>query len=239
MQPDPSPQADLPGRIAAVTNQVAEVAATAGRDPASVRAVAVTKGFGPDVCRAALAAGCRRLGENRVAEAEGKARELQSTSGWEWHFIGHVQTNKAGRVSAFADWLHSVDSLRLVTALERRRSPGIPLQVLVQVKLTGEAAKTGCLAAEVPELVERLLASERLRVRGLMTMAPLGGDLAAARRAFRELRQLRDALAERYPDATLGELSMGMSGDWRVAIEEGATLLRLGTAFFGPRPPGR
>jgi pyridoxal phosphate enzyme (YggS family) len=249
-------------RIDAVREQIAAAARRAGRTPEEVRLVAVTKTHPPDVVARALAAGLRDFGENRVQEAEPKiaalAAERQAIT---WHMIGHLQSNKARRAAALFDIVHSVDSLRLAAALARgvgswelgagRSSPNSqpptpnPLPVLLQVNVSGEASKEGFALAgweQRPDLldgffaeVERLLALPGLAVRGLMTIAPWGDDPEAARPTFRSARQLRDALARRFPTTDWSALSMGMTDDFAVAIEEGATLVRVGRAIFGER----
>ncbi|HEY0839164.1 MAG TPA: YggS family pyridoxal phosphate-dependent enzyme, partial [Vulgatibacter sp.] len=181
--------------------------------------------------RLAIEAGADLLGENRIQEALGKYRDVPEA---EWHFIGHLQTNKVRQALEFARMIHSVDRSSLVEALDARlREQGRALDVLLQVNTSYEASKFGVEPEKAPELA-RLVADRRtLRVRGLMTIGPLSDDPERVRRAYRRLRELRDEL-----QPVLGELpvlSMGMSGDFELAIEEGATLIRVGTSVFGPR----
>lgn len=198
-----------------------------------VTVLAVTKGFGPDAVKAALDAGLTGVGENRVQEALEKM-EHPECRGAEWHLIGHLQRNKAKFVPGKFVSVQSVDSVELAEELDRRASAQkVRLSVLVQVNVAGESQKSGCEPAEVPGLVRRLTQLESLTVDGLMAMAPLTDDEAIQRRAFRGLREIRDRLKE---DGTwLQTLSMGMSGDFGTAVQEGATLIRLGTALFGAR----
>jgi len=198
-----------------------------------VTVLAVTKGFGPDAVKAALDAGLTGVGENRVQEALEKM-EHPECRGAEWHLIGHLQRNKAKFVPGKFVSVQSVDSVELAEELDRRASAQkAKLSVLVQVNVAGELQKSGCEPAEVPGLVRRLTQLEGLTVDGLMAMAPLTDDDAIQRRAFRGLREIRDRLKE---DGTwLQTLSMGMSGDFGTAVQEGATLIRLGTALFGAR----
>lgn len=198
-----------------------------------VTVLAVTKGFGPDAVKAALDAGLTGVGENRVQEALEKM-EHPECRGAEWHLIGHLQRNKAKFVPGKFVSVQSVDSVELAEELDRRASAQkVRLSVLVQVNVAGESQKSGCEPAEVPGLVRRLTGLESLTVDGLMAMAPLTDDEAIQRRAFRGLREIRDRLQE--DGIWLQTLSMGMSGDFGTAVQEGATLIRLGTALFGAR----
>jgi pyridoxal phosphate enzyme (YggS family) len=192
--------------------------------------VAVTKGVPVPRIREAMALGLRRFGENRVQEALPKMAELGD--GLEWHMIGHLQTNKVKFVMDGFVMIQSLDSLRLVEALNARlRSQ---LEVLIEVNLAEEAAKTGVMPADLSGLVEAVRSAGRLRLKGLMTIAPLSQDMESSRPIFRKLRQTRDDLSQRY-SIDLPELSMGMTDDYPVAIEEGATMLRLGRGVFGPQ----
>lgn len=218
-------------RLRAVEQSVSSAAARAGRDPSSVRLVAVSKKMPVEAIREAYAAGARDFGENYAAELAQKMAATRDLAEARWHMIGHLQTNKVKLVSGVA-LLHSVDTVRLVAALAAR-FPDRTTDVLVQVSLAGEAQKSGAAPDEVPALLEAAQATGgKVVVRGLMTMPPLGDDPEAVRPVFRALCALRDRLGgpERLP-----ELSMGMSGDYWVAIEEGATLVRVGTAIFGAR----
>jgi pyridoxal phosphate enzyme (YggS family) len=213
--------------LAARLDSVHERIAGAGGDPAAVQLVAVTKGFGTDVVRAALAAGLVELGENYAQELEAKADDLDAAPAAaepRWHFIGRLQRNKVRKIAPLVRLWQSVDRLSLGAEIAQR-SPGAV--VLVQVGLTGEASKGGCSEAMLPAVLDGL-ADLGLHVRGLMTVGPLGRP-EDARPAFRKLRQL----ADRYD---LVECSMGMSDDLEVAVEEGTTMVRLGSALFGPRP---
>ena len=195
----------------------------AGGDPDGVTIVAVTKGFGPQACRDALAAGLRALGENRVQEAIGKMHVVE---GAEWHLIGHLQTNKAKRAAGMFALIQSVDSLHLAEALARLD----PKQaVLVQVNVAREAQKSGADPDHAVELIQEV--AGRLDVRGLMGMGPAEGDPLPA---FEELRRLRDEARERT-GKPLPILSMGMSGDFETAVAAGSTMVRLGQVLFGPR----
>lgn len=221
----------LAERLRAVEERIAVVARRAGREPASVKLVAVSKTMPLPAIREAYAAGARDFGENYAAELAQKMAETRDLPGARWHMIGHLQTNKVKLVAGVA-LLHTVDSARLVAALAAR-FPDRATDVLVQVSLAGEAQKSGVRPDEVPALLDAIAATNgRVVARGLMTMPPLGDDPEAVRPVFRELRALRDRLGG--PDR-LPELSMGMSGDYEVAIEEGATLVRVGTAIFGAR----
>ncbi len=225
--------AALPERLAHVRAEIARRQAAAGwTHPVTI--LAVTKGFGPEAIAAALAAGLTELGENRVQEALAK---MDTPAGRRavWHLIGHLQRNKAKYVPGRFALVHSVDSEPLAEELERRAAAaGTRQRVLIQVNVAGEPQKSGCAPAE-PALARRVAALPHLALEGLMTLAPLSDDPAVPRRTFRALRALRDALQEE--GVCLPTLSMGMSADYGIAVEEGATLVRLGTALFGPRSP--
>ena len=222
----------LPARLAVVGETVARCQAVRGwRHP--VRIVGVTKTHGPEAVRAALAAGLRDIGENRVQEALQKQGALKDTP-VQWHLIGGLQRNKARHVVGRFAVIHSVDRADLAIELDRRlAAAGSRQQVLVQVNCSAESQKGGVLPEELPALLDELRRLPRLEVQGLMTMSALTDDQAEQRRAFRLLRELREA-AERSGHR-LPELSMGMSGDYPTAVEEGATMIRLGTALFGER----
>ncbi|HMM47296.1 MAG TPA: YggS family pyridoxal phosphate-dependent enzyme, partial [Thiobacillaceae bacterium] len=187
--------------------------------------------------RLAYAAGCREFGENKAQEAHGKWEAMADLTDLRWSVIGHLQTNKAKLVARFATEFQALDSLRVAEALERRlQVEGRALDVFVQVNTSGEASKYGLPPGEVAGVLRELRAFSALRVRGLMTLALLSAEAARVRRCFVLLRELRDQLREDAPDGIdLGELSMGMSGDFEVAIEEGATVVRVGQAIFGAR----
>ena len=221
--------AALPERLAQVRAAVARLAA----HPVTI--VAVTKGFGTDAIRAARDAGIADIGENRVQEALAKQQELGAGSrelGIRWHLIGHLQRNKAKQVPGRFELIHSLDALELAQELDRRSTA--PQRVLLQVNVAGEEQKSGCTPAAAPALVRQIAALRQLRLEGLMTLAPFTDDEAVQRRTFRDLRVLRDRLKEEV-GVWLQTLSMGMSGDYASAVAEGATVIRLGTALFGPR----
>ncbi len=223
---------ELPGRLASVRERIAAAQARAGRSQA-VTVVAVTKTFGPEAVRAAVAAGLHDVGENRVQEALPKQDALPELS-VHWHLIGTLQQNKARRVVGRFSLVHSVDRLGLAHELDRRTAEGARQAVLVQVNCSAEPQKGGVEPAELPALLDAVRDCRRLELRGLMTMAELTDDEALQRRAFGMLRRLRDDATAR--GHALPELSMGMSGDFEVAVEEGATMVRLGTILFGGRP---
>lgn len=222
----------LPARLAVVGETVARCQAERGwRHP--VRIVGVTKTHGPEAVRAAVAAGLGDIGENRVQEALQKQDALRDVQ-VQWHLIGTLQRNKARHVVGRFALIHSLDRLDLATELERRlAAAGGRQRVLVQVNCSGETQKGGVSPEELPALLDDLARLNRLEVQGLMTMSALTNDRAEQRRAFRLLRELRDA-GERAGHR-LPELSMGMSGDYPIAVEEGATMIRLGTVLFGER----
>ena len=222
----------LPERLAQVRAEVARRQAIGGWTH-PVTLVAVTKGFGLDAVEAALAAGLADLGENRVQEALGKI-DTRIGANAAWHMIGHLQRNKAKHIPGRFVLVHSVDSAALAEELDKRSAEhGLTLRVLVQVNVAGEEQKSGCSPAEARVLVRALAAHTHLALEGLMTVGPLTDDVEVQRRTFRALRMLRDGLQEE--GLWLPALSMGMSGDYGTAVEEGATILRLGTALFGPR----
>lgn len=226
---------EFPGlaeRLAAVRRTIAERQATAGwHHPVTI--VAVTKTHGPEAVRAAAAAGIAAVGENRVQEALGKLDACADVP-VEWHLIGSLQRNKARQVAGRFALIHSVDRLDLAAELARRAVGGRQ-RILLQVNCSAEAQKGGVAPSELPGLLDAVLALDSLEVRGLMTMAELTDDPAVQRAAFRRLRELRDDADRR--GIALPELSMGMSGDFSVAVEEGATMVRLGTILFGGRSP--
>src|SRR5207237_6607474 len=222
----------LPERLARVRAEIARRQAAAGRTH-PVTIVAVTKGFGLDAVAAALDAGLADLGENRVQEALDK---LDTPVGRRatWHLIGHLQSNKAKLVAGRFALVHSLDSVALAEELERRADmAGARQRVLVQVNVAGEAKKSGCAPADAPAMARRVAALPHLALEGLMTIAPFTDARDVQRRTFRGLRELRDALQEE--GLWLPTLSMGMSADYGPAVEEGATVIRLGTVLFGPR----
>ncbi len=227
-------QRALRERLPRVRERIAAAAVRSGRDPGAVRIVAVTKGHPYGVVEAALAEGLHDLGENRVEELAGKSPRAEG-GGVRWHMIGHVQRRKAGGAARFAALIHSVDSIRLAEKLSRLGAEGRRVPVLVQVNLSGEAAKGGFGEEEALDGVARVAGLGGLRVLGLMTMAPFTTDVRTLRDTFRRTRLLLEAAAG--IDGLDGlELSMGMSNDFEIAIEEGSTMVRLGTTLFGERP---
>jgi pyridoxal phosphate enzyme (YggS family) len=233
--------------ITVIRERISRAARRANRDEATVTLIAVTKTHPIELIEAALAHGINDCGENRVGEAEEKKARLSGDTP-RWHLIGHLQRNKARRAVSIFDMIHSLDSLRLAQALDRHvveegRLERLP--VLLQVNVSGEESKEGFAVHSGIEnrhampafltAVEQIVALPHLHVQGLMTVAPYDLDPEAARPTFRALHQLRDELARRFPAAGWQHLSMGMTGDFEVAIEEGATLVRVGRAIFGER----
>ena len=243
MQPVDEPALDerlVRDRFAALTARLRAAAEAAGRDPDGFRIVAVTKGFGVEVVEVAAAAGLPRLGENRVQEA---LRKMEVHPELEWHLIGHLQSNKARPAAEAFAWIHSVHGIPLLERLEAlghdaARAP----RLLLQVNLSDEASKSGWHAEAFAqairpggELVRALGRMRAVRVEGLMTIARFGASPSEARDTFARLRHLRDRLRE-ASGLALPELSMGMTADAEAGVSEGATLVRVGTALFGPRP---
>jgi pyridoxal phosphate enzyme (YggS family) len=222
--------------VARVRERMDEAARRAGRDPGKIRLVAVSKTVDSDRIREALAAGVDSLGENYVQEAQKKIEELGH--GAAWHFIGHLQTNKAKAAARLFDWFHSVDSLRLAEELNRvAAQQNKVLPVLLQINLGQEPTKFGALQDDTFQLLEQMGSLPGISVKGLMTLPPFFDDPEKSRPYFRALRELAEAASRRkIAGVSLEELSMGMSGDFETAIEEGATLVRVGTAIFGARP---
>jgi pyridoxal phosphate enzyme (YggS family) len=225
--------------VAAVRERIAEAAQRAGRDASEISLMAVSKTQPAEYIREAYDAGVRLFGENRVQEFAGKAEALRDLAGAEWRMIGHLQTNKAVKAAELFTGVDSVDSLRLAERLNvSARGLGKKLAVLIEINVGGEAAKSGIAAEseELQELLEGAAALEHLQVRGLMTVPPFTEDPQQARPYFRKLRELRDQIAARaLPGVRMQELSMGMSHDFEVAIAEGSTCVRVGTAIFGER----
>jgi len=223
-------------RLSQIRARMAAAAGAAGRDPSSIRLVAVSKTFPSEAVREAYAAGQREFGENRVQEGLQKIGETTDLN-IRWHLLGHLQTNKARKAGPAFAMVQSVDSVELIhkldaAAAEAGRTP----ELLIQVDLAGEATKFGATPAEVPRLFEAAGACRAASVVGLMTLPPVPDTPEDARPFFRRLRELRDEwLAAGVPASMLRELSMGMSGDFEVAIQEGATIVRVGTAIFGSR----
>jgi len=226
-----SPVAD---RLEAVRVRIEAAATRANRDPLDVRLIAVSKGMPAARVDEAIAAGVEDIGENRIQEAADKQREVRNAA--RWHLIGHLQTNKAGRAATLFDFIHSVDSTRVADALSAHRPAGRdPLAVLLEVELTRLPTRFGVAEADVEGVVQRLVNIPSLHLLGLMTIAPYSEDPEDARATFIRLRRVRDH-TEHVTGWALPELSMGMSNDFEVAIEEGATMVRIGRAIFGGRP---
>lgn len=223
-------------RLDEVRARIAEAARGAGRDPSTVRLVVVTKEVPPERILEAVAAGATDLGENRAKEMVSKMEALADAAPHpRWHFIGTLQRNKVKLVAGRVALIQSVDSVELGRAIaEQAASLGEPQDALVEVNVSGEASKHGVAPEDAWSLVASLAGTPGIRLKGLMTIAPAGAA-ASARAAFAGLRELRDGLREELGAGSLDELSMGMTSDFEVAIEEGATILRVGTAIFGPR----
>ena len=242
-------EARIAHNIAAVRERIAAAARRAGRSPDEITLIAVTKTHPAPTVSAALAAGVTDCGENRVQEAEEKIAQLPGAQ-TRWHLIGHLQRNKARRAAGLFDLIHSLDSLKLAETLNRYLAeaadrPARRLPVLLQVNVSGETTKEGfdlvggldhrAAWADFVQVAQQIAALPQLEVQGLMTIAPYTQEQEAVRPVFRRLRALRDELARQIPGATWQHLSMGMTGDFEVAIEEGATLVRVGRAIFGER----
>lgn len=219
-------------RLAQVRDRIAAAARRAGRDPAAVRLVLASKTQPAPAIAAAYQAGARWFGENYVQEALDKQAAVGPLPGISWHLIGHLQTNKARQAVAAFDLIESLDSIRLARALAKA-APARRPRVLIEVNLAGEASKTGIAPAELEPLMAA--ARETVEIEGLMAIPPPGPDAEASRPHFARLRELRERLA-RATGLGLSELSMGMTEDFEVAIEEGATIVRVGRAVFGERP---
>ncbi len=229
--------ATLSERLEQINRRIASLARDAGRAPEEVKLIAVSKTHPPEILRQAIEAGACEFGENRVQEAESKIVEI-GRERVRWHLIGPLQANKARRAVRLFDVIHTLDSDLLARRLDRLcvEEGRDELSVLIQVDLAGEATKSGVSEEDLPQLVEAVKACERLRLSGLMTLPPFFVDAERVRPYFRRLRELRDKLeAEAAFDNQRGALSMGMSHDFEVAIQEGATLVRIGTAIFGER----
>jgi pyridoxal phosphate enzyme (YggS family) len=229
----------IPENIAAVRERLTAAAQRAGRRPGEIALMAVTKTHPPERIREAYAAGLRLFGENRVQEFAGKAPALADLAGAEWHMIGHLQTNKAAKTVELFSAVDSVDSLKLAERLNAAaRALNKKLNVLIEINVGGEAAKSG-LAPDSRDLQDLLRSAPRfeaLEFRGLMTVPPFTDNPEQARPYFRALRDLRDSIAARkLPAIRMDVLSMGMSHDFEVAVKEGSTCVRVGTAIFGER----
>lgn len=224
-------------RIQKIESQIRMAAGKAGRSAGSVRLVAVSKTKPAEMVKKAMEAGQRLFGENYIQEATEKIEEIGRNGGIEWHFIGHLQSKKAKYATGTFALIHSVDSLKLATEIDKQAAKrGIVQPILIQVNTSGEETKSGTSDEEAIALIREVAKLDHVAIHGLMTMPAFFDDPEGARPYFRQLRLLKeriDALA--IPGVMMTELSMGMSGDFEVAIEEGATLIRVGTALFGSR----
>ncbi|MGH9773330.1 MAG: YggS family pyridoxal phosphate-dependent enzyme [Candidatus Acidiferrales bacterium] len=224
----------LESSLASVRGRIVRAAARSRRAADEITLIAVTKTLPHETIRAAYTAGLREFGENRVQERETKEPHIADVAAT-WHLIGHLQSNKARRAAALFDSVDSLDSLALAKKLDAAAAElSKRIRVLIEVRVDFAAAKSGIAEEELPDLATQVLALPHLDLRGLMTVPPLFGDPERVRPFFRRLRELRDELSRRLA-RPLPELSMGMSHDFEVAIEEGATEIRLGSALFGPR----
>ena len=227
---------EIPERLARVRERVARAAERAGRNSEEIRLIAVSKTVDPLMVQLAADYGVRDLGENRVQEAVDKAQKVKADR-LRWHLIGHLQSNKARQAVSTFDVIHTIDTVDLARRLDRiAGEEGKRPLVLVQVDLAHEPTKSGADESELPQIVEALESAENLEFRGLMTMPPFFDEPEQGRGYYRRLREILGNLnRRRAPQRFLTELSMGMSHDFEVAIEEGATMVRVGTAIFGPR----
>jgi pyridoxal phosphate enzyme (YggS family) len=218
-----------------VVDRIAAAAKRAGREPSSVRLIVVTKTVDVDRIREAVAAGAVILGENRVQEAKAKIEELGGIAGW--HLIGHLQSNKAKYAVKLFDLIHSVDNLELAKEIDKQAAKIGKIQnVLIEVSIAGEAQKAGVNLSRTIDLIKEAAKLKNIAIQGIMTVPPLLDDPEAVRPYFRKMRELADGIRkENTPNMNMKELSMGMSGDFEVAVEEGATMVRVGTAIFGKR----
>jgi PLP dependent protein len=230
-------------RLHQVHDRIERAARAAGRDPQAIGLIAVSKTFGTERIREALAAGQRRFGENYLQEAVAKIDEIAGTEAGrqvEWHFIGPIQSNKTRELAERFDWVQSVDRLKIAERLSQQRPADRPaLNVLLQVNVSGESTKHGVAPGEVADLGHRVGRLPRLRLRGLMTIPEATADPFRQRAAFARLRELLERLRRELPAVTadLDTLSMGMSDDLEAAVAEGSTMVRIGTAIFGARKP--
>ena len=237
----PTLPANLQANLQALHERITKAARGVGRDPSSVRLLAVSKAFGPDAILSAAAAGQRAFGENYVQEAAGKItalRLLRPDLGFEWHFIGPIQSNKTRAIAEQFDWVQSVDRLKIAERLAEQRPADLPLlNVLLQVNVSGEESKAGVAPEEISELATAVARLPRLRLRGLMAIPAPEMDIARQRMAFAQTNAMFRQLRE--DGLKLDVLSMGMSDDLDAAIAEGSTMVRIGTAIFGARAPNR
>ena len=228
--------ADIATNLAAVRRRIADAAHRAGRDPDEVTLVAVSKTVDEARIRAAYAAGQHHFGENRVQEAEDKIATLSNLAEAHWHLVGHLQTNKVRVALRMFEVIQSVDSLHLAQAISRQATAqGRVVPVLLEVNVAGEATKFGFRGTDLPGAAAEIVALPNIAVKGLMTVAPLVSDPKQVRPVFRALRMMRDTLRRTVPQSNWPHLSMGMTDDFEVAVEEGATIVRIGRAIFGAR----
>lgn len=225
-------------RWAAIRARIESAAARAGRDAEQIGMVGASKQVPAPQLREAALAGLVHIGENRVQEARAKSEALADLrSRLTWHLIGHLQSNKAKPAASLFDWVHSIDSLAIAHELDRRvGEAGRRLQVLVEVNTSGEGTKFGVAPERAVEILASLVGLAHLEPRGFMTVGPLTSQIEASRRSFRRLAELLEEGRRALPERRIDQLSMGMSDDFELAIEEGATWVRIGTALFGPRP---
>jgi pyridoxal phosphate enzyme (YggS family) len=223
----------IPERAQAIRQAMRDAALESGREPEAITLLAVSKTHSADTVRAAYDAGLRAFGENYLQEGLDKIASLSDLP-LEWHFIGPIQSNKTRPIAEHFDWVHGVDRLKIAQRLnDARPADMLPLNICIQVNVSGEASKSGCLPEELPALAQAVSAMPHLRLRGLMAIPEPTADVALQHRQFRMLRELQEALQRE--GTALDTLSMGMSEDFPAAIQEGATIVRIGTAIFGAR----
>jgi hypothetical protein len=238
MSMTPRQPPDIAENLEHVREQIRTAARAAGRSPDAIRLIAVSKYMPGHYLQQAMQAGQHVFGENTVQDAMSKLPLLQ-VPGNEWHFIGHLQSNKAKHIPGNFDWFHTLDSLKLAERLERHcQAREVRLQALLQVNISNDPDKHGLPAERVFAFIEQLLAAGpvALELRGLMTIGQRDAGTAERQREFTALRELSEACADRFGESRFRELSMGMSSDFELAIREGATMVRVGSAIFGPRP---
>ena len=228
---------EIKSNLAIVHSRISDACKKAGRDPNSVRLLPVTKTVSAERLRIAYAAGCHEMGENKIQEAREKS-EVLSDLGIKWCIIGHLQTNKAKYLARIADEFQALDSIKVAEALDKRlQIEGRSMDVFVQVNSSGEASKFGLAPDDVQAFVAQLPNYSSLNIKGLMTLAVFSSDRDRVRQCFIKMRELQEMLRQEAPPGlSFDELSMGMSGDYEIAIEEGATVVRVGQAIFGKRP---
>jgi len=226
---------ELSLRISELKEEIKAACQRAGRNPESIKLIAVSKNFGPEVIREAYVLGLKTLGENRVQELKGKKPLLPEDI--EWHLIGTLQRNKVKDVVGEVALIHSVDSVALAREISKQaQKKAVEVPILLQVNVAGEASKHGFAPGEVLAAAKEICSLPGIKIKGLMTIAPISSDPEQVRPVFRQLRELSTVIAAAgLPGVEMQELSMGMSDDFSVAIEEGATLLRIGSRIFGPR----